>query len=74
LFRLNFDHVRILLNAEEITMKLLSLLKVNLKYTPFVKFNIVHLDIILASVGEPFIFDDMSGHNRLITINQVMGY
>jgi len=46
--------------------KPLLLLKVNLKYTPFVNISVtIHLDIILASIaiGEPNIYDDTLGHH-----------
>ena len=40
-------------------MNPLSLLKVNLKYTPFVNIDItVKLDVVLASIGERYVFDD----------------
>jgi len=45
-------------------MKPLSLLNVNLKCTPFVNISVtVHQDIILASIGEPYIYDDTLGNH-----------
>jgi len=42
-------------------MKPLLFLKV---YTPFVNIGvIVHLDVILACIGEPYIYDDTLGHH-----------
>jgi len=57
-----FKNVRIATpGLEEITMKPLSLLKVNLKY---VNSGVtVHLDVILASVSKPHVFDDTLEHH-----------